>query len=814
MKKTRLNTAAILALLTAGAFAPTAARADACPPSVAAFDTWTWLQGDASGDDWMTSVVCQSDAFREAAKNLVVSHMGLDHNWDYWSTIVPSANDCNPDNWGARTVNGGYAVEYVGINRDNDTFAHFATPTGILPDGTAVTHWLSQYVDFYISEEGYNWKCLASGDLAGPGDGFTYASNPSDNSACSLYYPWFWNKTVTDRASTIVHEATHEFAPHIANSACTNGASCDTAFMTPNAQSFQIVFDAQSVDAYQREDNSRELKVVGYGNGVCGYLPLLPDQERFSQVQVMQSKLQNCFQTVPTQANWPTAAFVDSVAGTIYDVAAEPGGNAGQAYRIDVTNNAMWPCDKVCNPEDFTFHANGVGGPRACNENYQAGNAQVNADNRKHCGDLNDLVAAGVTPAERTALLNQANNSMHGCVPGISSEYLAQVCAQASAGANTVDDVENNWSIPESMGYAYEAEDAIRACQATFCQHQPLGSWNEDAYSACYEWDDPAGCMQLACGDLPTIETQKGHNSFEYLNALVCRAEQLGRNVESLEGAGGICDRVFDECYIRENFLPLFLAQMDGGACWADAIMNAADPLQRERRLLVGNMSVERYVASDRGVRLLSTACLMEEQQCEALQAALAAIAAKIAGIKATTRPGWKHPPLPDPWENLAGRFDREVIQEMAEVGVELGRPGAAPVALSRNVRLMAAAKRPEARLAIAEFIGQDVYLAAGGEQLAQGVFAPERIAQYTGERAAHDTGGVDIVGFEDEVAALKTLNTRIGSAEWQDLMSRAGQLDGATYYNHLVAMLQAQDGQALLAAHDALQADLQALGR
>ena len=790
------------------------ALADNCPPSVAAFDTWTWLPGSTSGDNWMTNIVCASNATRAAAKALVVANMGLGANWDYWDEIIPTVDDCNPDTWGARVVNGGYAVEYVGINRDNDTFSHWATPTGILPNGTAVTHWLTQYVALYIAEEGYNWQCLASMDLGGPSDGFTYASNPNSNSACSLYYPWFWNKTVTDRASTIVHEATHEFSPHISNSACGNGGSCDDVFMNANAQSFQIIFDAQSVDAYQRESGSRELKVVGYGNGVCGYLPLLPDAERFSQVQVMQSKLGSVFQTVPTQASWPTAAFIDNVAGTIYDIAAQPNGAAGQAYRIDVTNQAMWPCNQVCNAADFTFNSGGPSGARACNEDYQAANAGRNAANRQRCNDLNAQVAAGVTPAERSGLLAQANNGMQACMSGISDEYIARVCDDAMIGADHVQDIESAWSIPEDMGYGYDAEESIRACQGRFCRRQPLGSWNEDAFAICYEWDDPAGCMELACGDLSAIEAAKGRDSFEYLNALVCRAAELGRDVESLDKTEEICEQVFDECLVREQLLPLWLAQLEDGPCWSENLQSFADPLFVAHRRSIGNLSVERFTAADRGPRLLSSACLMKEQECEAMQAALAALHAKLAGIKATERPKWRQPPLPDPWEMFEGRFDRELVGELSSIAEELAQVGAARVPLSRNQRLMRTVNKTEARVAIAELVGQDLYFSTGGGRFAEGAFAPERLAQFRGENAQHDAYGLETGGFEAEIQALQTLNSRVESQAWQALIEQSGQLPAGAYYTHLVAMLQAADGQSLLAAHDALQQDLQALVR
>ncbi len=791
------------------------ALADACPPSSNDFNTWGWLRGTQSGDDWMTEVVCDSPATRNAIRDMVVQRLGLDENWDYWEDIIADVPDCDPNTWAARTVNGGYAVEYVGIHRDNDTFTHFATATGILPGGEVVTHWLTQYVDFYISEEGYDWECLGDDDEPGGADGFLFASNPSSNSACTFYFPWFWNKTVMDRASTVVHEATHEFSGHVDDDACSNGASCDSSFMAANSQTFQILFDAQSVDAYQREAGSRELKVVNFGADVCGYLPLLPDGQRFAQVAVMQSKLNNCFESTPAQSAWPTAAFIDEVSGTIYDIVARPNGVAGTAYRIDMTNQSRWPCGKVCNTADFTWNANGTGGPRACNEQWQPGNAQVNADNRQHCRDLNAQVNAGVTPAERSSLLAQAANTMRPCIPGVSEQYIAHVCDQVMIGADHVDDIENAWPLADNIGYGYDAEEAIRGCQTRFCRTQPIDAWNGEAFDACFEWDDPAGCMPLACGDLEAIADSKGRDSFEYLNALVCRASELGRNIDALEAEAPICDRVFDECWIRENYLPLWQAQLAGGECWSEGVQNLGDPLAIGRRLAVGTIDANRYVVSDQGVGLLRSECAMQKQECDALQASLAALHAKIARMNAGGRPAWRVPPLPDPWERLDGRYDREVLVEAAALGEQIMQPiGFADVPLSRNGRLLRLVNRPEARVALAELVGQDLYLSTGGARFAAGTFAPDRIARYSGPDAARDTHGLATDGFEDEVAALQMLAARVESREWQALMARAGELDGATYYTHLEALLGARDGVELLAAHDELQTDLQALRR
>ena len=160
----------MLSLVFATLLAPAAASADACPPNVSDFDTWTWLPSWSSGDSWVTNLVCATPAKRDQVRSLVRTHLGLDENNDYWSGMMSNSEVCNPNQWGGRVIGGGYATELVGIHRDNDTLNQTISPGGILPDGTPVKFWLSQYASYYISEEGYDWECLADGDAPGPDD--------------------------------------------------------------------------------------------------------------------------------------------------------------------------------------------------------------------------------------------------------------------------------------------------------------------------------------------------------------------------------------------------------------------------------------------------------------------------------------------------------------------------------------------------------------------------------------------------------------------------------------------------------------------
>jgi hypothetical protein len=171
-------------------------------------------------------------------------------------------------------------------------------------------------------------------------------------------------------------------------------------------------------------------------------------------------------------------------------------------------------------------------------------------------------------------------------------------------------------------------------------------------------------------------------------------------------------------------------------------IPDLPDPFRRARRAQIGLMDPNRYVTSDRGVGLLLSSCTIEQMQCEALQAALQALLAKLANMKAGQQDPWRGPPLPDPWEDIQGRFDRELVAEMSTLGGELIAGMDADIPLARNQRLTRAANMPEARVAMAEFVGHDLYFTSGGAQHAEGIFAPERLATFNGPNAAQDPYG------------------------------------------------------------------------
>lgn len=790
--------------------------ADWCPPTPNEFVTWGANDAVTSGDEWMSRLWCGSVVDGQLVTqpnapvvfNSVVDAMGLAQNWSSkWAQLMGDVGSCNPESWSGRLMNGAYFCDYLGAHRSQTTFAQQYSPGAVLPGATTpVTYWLAEFVKYYSREHGWEPLCIAQGDAPGLADGYISAANPTNDDPLKLYFPWFWNFTAVNRASVLVHEAAHEFAPHLSDDACSAKRSCDDAYGNANAQTFTVVFNAQTVDAYRRAEGSTELEVVNYGNGVCGYVPLVPDAQRFDLVASMQLRLLNHFKFPPPKSEWPPASLTDWVGGTGLDLGDTAGGINGLAYRIDLVNGARWPCSAVCTPTDYDF---ATGGTRACNEQYQPGNAAINVHNRELCRSLNTEVAAGVTPKQQAALVKRLIMEAQNCLSGVSDTYVAQVCGQLSAQATRVEDIETAWPIPD-QGFSFDASKAIRTCQASYCTQRRDASWDTAAAAACFDWDDPYGCLALTCGDRTALASAHGKGSYEYFESVVCRGSALGRQFAGLSEGDDQCATRYDECVIRERYLPAWVAQQAGGTCWlrATGTSPSRDPLFRTVRDAVGTVSVENFLALDRDSNLATSRCLMESVACQAEVAALEAALAKLIHDEASTRPVWKTPVLPDSWERLGGRFDRDVRNELERLGAELLNPAVSTGPLIKNARLSALVTSPEATVAIAELVGHDTYLRAGGARFAQGRFDPAALTRHAVEA---DPYAIPTATRATELGALNRLDQRLSSSQAQTAFSKTTRLTGAQAYTHLRALFDAKNGVELEAAFEAFVTDANA---
>ena len=222
----------------------------------------------------------------------------------------------------------------------------------------------------------------------------------------------------------------------------------------------------------------------------------------------------------------------------------------------------------------------------------------------------------------------------------------------------------------------------------------------------------------------------------------------------------------------------------------------------------VGTVSVEAFLSLDRVANLTTSRCLMESLSCQAEQAALDAALAKLVHDKASTRPVWKTPVLPDPWERLRGRIDRDVRRELEQLGADLTNPTVTIGPLIKNARLSKLTSSPEATVAIAELVGHDTYLRAGGARFAKGRFDPAALTRYATEA---DPYALSTTSQSTELAALNRLDARLSSTQAQTAFSKTTLLTGPQAYAHLRALFDAKNGVELEAAFEAFVTDASA---
>lgn len=747
-----------------------------------------------TGDLWLNDQICATPDGGDAIFDLLEDKMGLDGITLTWGTILKKSRRCLPDGWGGRLIDGGYALELVALERAQETFAHLEDYAFRI-DGTRVTNWLRQFIDEYAAWDGFEFECLHDSDSRGD-QSYVFASNPAGDFAINLFHPWFWHRTAFERASTLVHETAHELEGHVADNACNNGMSCDARFGTVNAQTLQILFLADAVDAYQRDGDSTELTVVNFGQDACGYLPLLPTAERQNLVQQMRNRLQNTFETPPRTTSYPRAAFIVPAPSPSFATPL-PNGVVDRAFLIDVLNNARWPCEKVCEPTDFDFPA----GSRACNEDFHPfSNSAINGRNRAKCERLNAQIAQGVVPSDRDRLLREAER-MEACTFGASEEYLQMTCAEVRAGANHVDDVAAAWPDPPVYVRGYNPEGAIADCTRTYCA-EDAGLDAPAAEAACYEWDDATGCMAAQCGDLAAIEAEHGRQSDAYFQAVLCRASRFGRALPSPEADG--CDATYARCMIEDRYRRRWLEQLDGEDCWSDTLARPGDdPLFTAHRASATAVSIDAFVAADAdGPQVLQNACFMEQIECQTLESLVALdVGRMVRDVDLGPRVE-----LPDRWNLSPTVYDRALRDALVVLADQIDEAG--DFAAGR-ARLRALISQPEARVAMAELIGHDRFFRMGGGHRAERYFSPRIRAQFAGPDAEADPYAPAMIGLPDEEAALATLSARLATDDWTALRARLPRLGAASYVEFVQALSAATSAVEVLEIHDQLRAAL-----
>lgn len=187
------------------------------------FLAWSWEGSGATMDrslalDWCVDPIRYWRA------------LGLASQADHWDRAAASVTTCDPDSHVGRMYDAAALLELAG---------HRAP----------------------ANERGYVITCALEASLP------AFQEGP-----VRLSYEFFWHKSAVDRASALLHFAAHDRAPHLENSACVAGASCDRVFGEDNAQTIEIQFLEAAVAARR------------------GSLPLLSPAARLESAQLARQK--------------------------------------------------------------------------------------------------------------------------------------------------------------------------------------------------------------------------------------------------------------------------------------------------------------------------------------------------------------------------------------------------------------------------------------------------------------------------------------------------------------------------------------------
>jgi hypothetical protein len=619
-------------------------------------------------------------------------------NWDtYWNALYLSeesewadltesgANHCGENNLVVRMINSAVILDMI-------TAAHNTTSLNLVK-----YNWLWDHVEPH-SSSGYDTTCEED------------RISSHDGGATEIHLG-FWTKFVAYRGAVLVHEAVHDWSDHIDDDECDPpNTSCDDVFGNSNANTWTVIYYDHAIDSYRLRPSSTELLAVNFGNDICGFMPLLSTFERSDVLEKMRNKLMYSFAQKPPQSQWPV---------TSGKRASDPEWNYGDInYEADHFFSARWGCTKVCDPTDYVW----PNGNKACNQEYQPGNLEVNQWNKAKCVAANDVVAGGVTPAERQKAAQTFALSKKMCVPGYSDAYLHQYCSTLTGTSSTVPQLDSKWQLDDQPGF--DSEQALAACERSFCDAKFNPSWKAAARAACYEWDDSIGCVDALCGDLTALANAYGKTSQEYFNAVNCRRNYVEYNgsehayytdPESV----GYCESKYISC-VNSKLHDAWLVAKQNGTC---NLVPASAQWEGNYQLkalsdLPNATDYNLYKNAHPTVDI--NECVMAKKICEILQSVIGKRSATLVAEGYKVYPAIQEKldrPNPPPYERLANEAQQQVL-ELAAIA-----SGHVKSAISADSALKMLTTTPQASFILADLLGTDTYLAALGAKGRQSVF-------------------------------------------------------------------------------------------
>lgn len=673
-----------------------------------------------------------------------------------WEDLTGSGSEhCSENNLVVRMINSAVILDII-------TAAHNTTSIN-----EAKFDWLWAHVTLH-SSSGYDTTCESGSAIA-----------TNDAGATSIHLG-FWTKSVAYRGAVLVHEAVHDWSSHVDDDDCDNGGSCDDAFGNSNANTWTVIYYDHAIDAYRLRPSSSELLAVNFGNDICGFMPVLSEFERSDVLQKSISKLTGGFAEKPPKSQWPVTANTR---------ASDPDWDyGGTNYEADHFFSARWGCTKICDPADYTWPK----GKKACNEEYQPGNLQVNQWNKAKCVAANDVVAGGVTPAERQQAAQTFNASKKSCVPGYSDDYLHQYCSTITSSSSNVSQLDSKWQLDDEPGF--DSEEALAACERSFCDAKFSSSWKATARASCYEWDDPIGCVDALCGDLTALGKAFGKTSQEYFNAVNCRRNYVEYN--GSEHAYYTDPETIDHCEnqyitcVNSKLHDAWLAAKENGTC--NLVPTSAQWAGNYQLQAISDLSkatdYNSYKNTHPAVDI--SECVMQKELCEVLEDTISRWGAKLISEGYQVAPAVQEKldrPDPPPYERLASAAHQRV-RELAAIA-----SGSVKSDISADRALKMLTRTPQASFIFADLLGMDTYFAALGAKGREAVFGRDAVRR--GRTAALCMACAKTPAQEAilrQLAADKIVRERAESPATMTMLRRAARLlsqeERFTYVKRLAA--------------------------
>ncbi|HEY7412028.1 MAG TPA: SHOCT domain-containing protein [Vicinamibacteria bacterium] len=477
--------AAALLGITMGTAASAAAETCSCPPPGS-------LSLSTSKDSKWRAKWCGNQSLVDT----IWFGLNLDETGDLWDEGWGYEDVCNDNLFLSRLYNAGFIVREV-----QKIAPHF--PENTSPN---LGHTWWDFVHIH-EDDGFEPRCC--NDNLDPDECCLWATHYCCATSTDLCLGWGFWRGAADRSSTLVHEATHDDEGHIDDDACDNGGSCDTWYGAYNANTMQInyLYDAAAAYLVETVNNVKQRKVSIFqdsGKQMCGFIPLLEESERDTQLADVKNRLDSNFES-----------------GSVFPKYTD-------ADDVDDAKDTPWECAN-CKTSDYTFSAQTYGDNKACNEITNKGNVNVNAGMRAACQAYNNKIATASGASAFGKIKADLYTATTGKCLGCSEQDTDAYCDTRKASATTVDDLDPQGML-SSCGYNYEDE-----CLQEYCQEKFQASWASHAGDS--GWDDPRGCLDAVCG-----------------NDATCRKLFLSYGGDPKYYAAGGCFGKLLACYDKHGF--------------------------------------------------------------------------------------------------------------------------------------------------------------------------------------------------------------------------------------------------------------------